>query len=86
MRVENRAVFDPQLRNPGLRALGARHAPGHFGRFRPKRRCKQNANGVCNGGKRNFRKAVSLLFFWSQRGDLNPGPTDYELTSNAVFT
>ena len=25
-----------------------------------------------------FKKAVSLLFCWSQRGDLNSGPTDYE--------
>jgi hypothetical protein len=25
-----------------------------------------------------FRGAVSLLFSWSQRPDLNRGPTDYE--------
>ena len=26
----------------------------------------------------NFREAVSLLYSWSQRGDSNSGPTDYE--------
>jgi hypothetical protein len=31
-----------------------------------------------------FKKDVILLFSWSQRPDLNRGPTDYELLQNVA--
>jgi hypothetical protein len=37
------------------------------------------AENVDRRWEMNYRDAVSLLLSWSQRPDLNRGPTDYEL-------
>ncbi len=61
------------------RILATDNPPDDGGSARhEKRRCKQNANGGCREGNWKCRKAVSLLFSWSQRPDLNRGPTDYD--------
>ena len=61
----------------GLLALDPRHeafSDACFG-LPIRRKSAENAEW---SGRVKIREAVSLLFRWSQRGDLNSGPTDYE--------
>ena len=73
----------------GTRSIIQRFILPHIGRSSDGLDALYLFNGVTGAGSRsNCSQAVNaskaFLFFWSQRGDLNSGPTDYELFSGPL--